>query len=155
MRGALRKQPPRVAPRRNPSALIERYLEAQQGTTDATAHAGDIFAKYQLLTWQAQADECGDAAQRLCDVHVELLPKMRENGEVARRCLKGFLSVSPPTTNNEREELRELQSSTRQARISTEGDLRSIQDGRKTALLLRKRNLARSLNESQVCSRET
>lgn len=129
-------------------SAMTRYLEAQQQITDATSRTGEVFTRHSKLSSQGQADECGKAAQELCDVYARLLPVMSEDGTIARRCLKGFLKVSRPTTTEDMAALRGLRDSTRGARRSTQGFLRAIREGRKITLGLRKKNIARSLNES-------
>ena len=124
------------------------YLDAQNQITSAMSNSTEIFTKNIGLSSQAEADECADASRRLSKVYARLLPVMGENGEIARQCLRGFLRVSRPTTGGERDSLRGLLTSTRQARKSTRGYLRSIRDTRRSIRRLRKQNISRSLNES-------
>jgi hypothetical protein len=108
----------------------DRYLEAQQQITIATTSTGEIFARNSGMTSQAQADECGNASKHLCEVHARVLPVMSENGAITRECLRGFLKMSRPTNESERDALRGLLASTRDARMSTKvGSLRVVPTG--------------------------
>jgi hypothetical protein len=130
------------------TAAIDRYNAAQGEITSATARTGEAFEKNKGLASQAQADECGNACLELCEVYARLLPEMSENGEIAMRCLGGFLKVSRPTTQADIDALRGLRATTHETRESIAGYLRSVKHSRKTTLALRKKNLSRSLNES-------
>ena len=118
------------------------YLDAQQQITSAMSSSTEIFTKNIGLTSQAQADECGSASKHLSDVYGRLLPVMSENGEIARQCLRGFLRVSRPTTEGERDALRRLLTSTREARKSNRGYLWSIRGSKRSTRRLRKRNIS-------------
>ncbi len=128
----------------------QRYSEAQQRITEKTVQTAAIFGKNQMLTSQAQADESAKAAEQLCATYEELLPVMRENGEIMRECLPGLLKQLRPTSAAERDAVRELLSSTRGAREGTVGYLRSMRGAKRTTARLRKRNFSASLNESST-----
>jgi hypothetical protein len=125
-----------------------RYTDAQRQIAEATTRTGEVFARNQEMESQAQADECGNAAQQLCEIHERLLPEMSESAEIARQCLRGFLKVSRPANDGDRDALRELRSITQDTRKATTGYLRSMKGAKKTTARLRKKNLSRSLNES-------
>lgn len=129
-------------------AAVQRYTASEVEIAAAVTRTGEVFEKNRGMASQAQADECGNTCQELCEAYARLLPDMSENGEIARQCLKGFLKVSRPTSQADIDALRGLRSTTRGARTSTTGYLRAIKGLRKTTLTLRKKNLSRSLNES-------
>jgi len=130
------------------TSASQRYVDAQGKISEATANTAEVFRKNQAMTSQAEADECGRAAQQLSGVFAQLLPAMNENGKVARQCLRGLLRSERPANEKDAAGLRELRASTRYARTATSGYLDSIRQGREATLYLRKRNLSRSLNES-------
>lgn len=130
---------------------VEGYVGAQEHITDATTRTSEAFEKNQALESQQEADECGAAADLLSSEFEKWLPEMDKNGEVARVCLKGYLTiVSRPATDADEAELRGLRESARGARISTTQYLHTLKGARKTVKILRSRNLSRSLNESSV-----
>lgn len=130
---------------------VQSYVDAEKHITAATTRTSGVFVRNQALNSQKQADECGAAAKELCGEFEKWLPALRQNGEIARACLKGSIKTSLKlATKADSNALLRLRESTRGARRSTSQYLQAIKDLTKTTRQLRQRNLSRSLNESSV-----
>jgi hypothetical protein len=129
---------------------VRRYVQAESQITDATDHTSEVFQRSQPLDSQQKADECGTAAQQLCQEFERRLPEMRESGEISRTCLRGVLKASQVATKADADELLTLRERTRGARRGTAQYLHAMKGARKTAKQLRDSNRSRSLNEASV-----
>lgn len=128
-------------------SATEQYLAAQQGIADAVIAFSAALVKYQPIASQEQANEAGVAARALCDAFDEGLPVMREQGAIARECLRGLLRRSAITTDNDAEAGVAMRGLIHGGRVATAEYARSMKGAKSGMASLRSKNISLSLNE--------